>query len=738
MTLELVMIVKNSGDVLRRCLQSVKPFIDEWTILDTGSTDHTMDIIHEELDAIPGNLYQEPFIDFSTSRNRSLELSSKKCKYTIVLDDSYELHGGPELLKLLKKGKYDCYSIRIGKMNQTHLDDHYYSLRILRSTLGLVYKGRVHEAVYHSSKYIENESIYINDVEDVLHHTRTASRLTRDIQSLLLDEKEDPSNPRTLYYLSRTYGLLKNHRKMIQYCNKLQHLHHLKKIDPEYLFYSKYEKAIVEFDMEESPNRSKILYNKLIDIQKEFPERAEVTYKMCILMYEEGKFEEVASIIQKLLSFPIPKIYITIFDTSIYEYHIPYLFIDTYFKMGKFMEAIPVLKSMLERYPKDQPLLNMKYIVCEREKKTYEKLSNGKTIVIHMGRFYHVWNPQKETKISGSEYMAMGMAKEFAKMGYRVFVFDLFESDDQKTNYQNTIDNVQFIDVAYFEEFSSKYVIDYLIVSRHLSNLVYYDNIKNVYLWVHDTLPIFSKHSPIFQIHKEKFRGMIVLSEWHRQHVQKNMGIPNEYLILSRNAMYPERFEPEKKTEEIIENKIPYRFIYLSDAVRGLNHLIDMIEKVKEKYPQTTLSIFTKLEQIENDLLNKIKNLDYISLNPRTSQENIAKELLLSDIWLYPTTFEETYCMSALEAMAAGCLVASVKLAGITDTVSNRGVLCDVPITEKENQDHLLEKLFYVMDRPSVKRHYVEKAREWALQQTYENLAIEWVRDIFSRKFSRK
>jgi hypothetical protein len=47
--LELVMIVKNSGEVLRKCLQSVKPYIDRWTILDTGSSDNTPEIIKEEL-----------------------------------------------------------------------------------------------------------------------------------------------------------------------------------------------------------------------------------------------------------------------------------------------------------------------------------------------------------------------------------------------------------------------------------------------------------------------------------------------------------------------------------------------------------------------------------------------------------------------------------------------------------------------------------------------------------------
>ena len=82
--LELVMIVKNSGELLRDCLRINKKFIDHWTIIDTGSSDNTKYIITDELKDIPGTLYEEDFIDFSTTRNRSIELSSKKCKYTII------------------------------------------------------------------------------------------------------------------------------------------------------------------------------------------------------------------------------------------------------------------------------------------------------------------------------------------------------------------------------------------------------------------------------------------------------------------------------------------------------------------------------------------------------------------------------------------------------------------------------------------------------------------------------
>lgn len=35
------MIVKNESHVIKRCLDSVKDFIDYWVIVDTGSTDDT-------------------------------------------------------------------------------------------------------------------------------------------------------------------------------------------------------------------------------------------------------------------------------------------------------------------------------------------------------------------------------------------------------------------------------------------------------------------------------------------------------------------------------------------------------------------------------------------------------------------------------------------------------------------------------------------------------------------------
>ena len=73
--IHLVMIVKNAGDNFKNILEQNLSIIDRWTILDTGSTDNTIDIIKSTLSSKKGTLYCEPFINFKESRNRSIELA---------------------------------------------------------------------------------------------------------------------------------------------------------------------------------------------------------------------------------------------------------------------------------------------------------------------------------------------------------------------------------------------------------------------------------------------------------------------------------------------------------------------------------------------------------------------------------------------------------------------------------------------------------------------------------------
>jgi len=68
--ISLAMIVKNEEATLAHCLESVKPLVDEMVIVDTGSTDKTIEIAG----SFGAKIYHFDWCDdFSAARNESLK-----------------------------------------------------------------------------------------------------------------------------------------------------------------------------------------------------------------------------------------------------------------------------------------------------------------------------------------------------------------------------------------------------------------------------------------------------------------------------------------------------------------------------------------------------------------------------------------------------------------------------------------------------------------------------------------
>jgi len=87
-TITLCMIVKDEARVIERCLASVLPIIDNWVIVDTGSTDGTQDKIRKFFEnvGIPGKLYERPWKNFGHNRSEALELASTEGDYAYMID----------------------------------------------------------------------------------------------------------------------------------------------------------------------------------------------------------------------------------------------------------------------------------------------------------------------------------------------------------------------------------------------------------------------------------------------------------------------------------------------------------------------------------------------------------------------------------------------------------------------------------------------------------------------------
>ena len=150
--IHLCIMVKNGGPQFEQMLHDNMHLIDRWTILDTGSTDDTVNIIKRTLvNQKKGELYEEPFINFRDSRNRLLELAGETCKYTLMLDDTYVIKG--DLRKFLHVTRGDQFADSFTLYIKSD-DVEYGSNRILKTDRHLKYLYKIHEVIQEANNKI--------------------------------------------------------------------------------------------------------------------------------------------------------------------------------------------------------------------------------------------------------------------------------------------------------------------------------------------------------------------------------------------------------------------------------------------------------------------------------------------------------------------------------------------------------------------------------------------------------
>jgi len=726
MLLELVMIVKNSGDDIIKMLEAARDHIDHWTILDTGSDDNTMENITKTLRNVPGTLYngvelyEDPFVDFSTARNRALELAGDTCTFTIMLDDTYSIRDGKKMRKFLKK-KEKCVREQGYYIIIEDLEKQYPSIRVLRTTDKIRYKHKIHENVVLERLGGTLPGSVYDEISPYMS-MRTSRRRESDIVYLQEEIAEDPHDRRMRYHLASAIMFRDKEEALVQ-LNAIIAYDNTDTLDYE----SRIMKVISEPDMSKN-------IDEVQELTEKYPSESEPAYFMALLKKREGNYKEAYSWIIKASS-TTSEIAHTI-QKHISTYEIPYIFADLCIQLGKLDAAEKIIKTYLPK-TKDPRLLNMVYAISNIPQ-TGITLDTP-IIVFHATDLVHGWYPDNyrglgSTHGSGSEIMVCELAKQFAKMGFRVFVFGKFNGigdDNREYDVQDVYSGVQYIDSESYQQFIETYKINILIVSRDTSKMSYHKNVQKVFLWVHDVLPYNSQSNRLLHIQydKKRFKKILCLCNWHKNYVATGINAKKQQIAVTRNAIDTKRFLRQPK-------KIPYRFIYASSADRGLEHLLRMIPKIHAEFPETTLHIFANLERMNAKGNNKFlqdtaESLSYVTIRDRVTQAEIAHEYSISDVWLYPTDFTETYCITALEAQAAGLLCVCTSLSSLPEIVGNRGIMGGKDINNPVVEEDLLQQLFRVLRDPEEKARLTNSGREWAMKQTFENLANDWKDKLF-------
>jgi glycosyltransferase involved in cell wall biosynthesis/ubiquinone/menaquinone biosynthesis C-methylase UbiE len=244
--------------------------------------------------------------------------------------------------------------------------------------------------------------------------------------------------------------------------------------------------------------------------------------------------------------------------------------------------------------------------------------------------------------------------------------------------YNNTTERGVFDNVIYHNFSDGPISSDYVIVNRFLDIL---GNVpitaKKVFLWAHDVSDSIAYKN--LETHYDKLTGIIVLSEWHKQNfIEKFPFIHEDKFIILRNGVSTELFSGPV-------DKVPGRLIYSSTPYRGLEILAEVFPEIKKRVPHATLRVFSSMKLYgkgydDNEyewLYDKLRSLDGVEYFGSVPQQRLAKEMLAAEVLVYPNTYPETFCITALEAYAAKTPIVTSHYAGLkslSEVIGDAGV----------------------------------------------------------------
>ncbi len=193
------MIVRDEAAVIARCLVSVRPFIDCWCIVDTGSVDETREVVREALAGLPGELLERPWRQQDENRNEALDAARLHAEYVLLIDADEVLLWEPGfVLPKLTAPAYEI-TVRYGGLE-------FARTMLVRSDVPWRWIGRRHPCLRTEHPM---ERVHLAGICNV---PRTDGASWRDerkyhkhAQELREDLAADPRNPRLLYYLAQSH-----------------------------------------------------------------------------------------------------------------------------------------------------------------------------------------------------------------------------------------------------------------------------------------------------------------------------------------------------------------------------------------------------------------------------------------------------------------------------------------------------------------------------------------------------
>lgn len=207
---------------------------------------------------------------------------------------------------------------------------------------------------------------------------------------------------------------------------------------------------------------------------------------------------------------------------------------------------------------------------------------------------------------------------------------------------------------------------------------------KPIVLWVHhgdDQPPI----EPLeFSRERKAWSAFAFVSQWQMEEFCRVYWLPRERARVMRNAIAPAFAAASPQPPWYLRKQMPV-LVYTSAPYRGLDVLLMAFPQLRQAMSDLTLRVFTGLSTTRGgpednryaDLHRQCLATRGVEYAGSVSQPQLAQALSDAAALAYPSTYPETSCIAALEAMAMGATVITTTLGALPETLAGYGVMVD-------------------------------------------------------------
>jgi glycosyltransferase involved in cell wall biosynthesis len=776
-TICLNMIVKDESHIIEKTLSNLcdKITFSYWVICDTGSTDNTPELIKTffKNKNIPGQLFYDKWVNFAHNRTIALEKAFNKTDLLLVFDADDEICGD---IVLPSQANYYEYHMKFG----TSAGTNYTRVLLINNKKRFQYLSVIHEFITckepGSTSTVVDGNYYVisgrngNRSKDPDKYLKDAQILEEAYQ--IAFKKDDALYLRYAFYCANSYkdygrfeDAIKWYKITLGHENQWVQEKYISCLNiyncynslqqPEHGFY--YLVEGLNYDKERveclypllvhycCKNMQNIAYNYYLSIKDTY-ETSALTVNLdnklfispdknyfflpyymiliadktqdfkCVInmfkiifikkykMFEEWYIKNLLYNLQFFIKHVIDEdkagfielanLYIAfIRDNGVNIYNFDFLTTDVYISAG-----ILIDDSFLKE-------------VIVKHNFTENECINSKNILFYTGFTNVHWNYSYilNNAFGGSENAVAYLTKCFPKE-YTIFIGGSVLNEQ--------FDNINYVSLNELPNLVKTTPFHTVVVSRYIS---FYEMFKDCsyyqsYIWAHDTqlLPYGCNltETQILTKWDKYINGCICLTDWHRNTFIENYPSLKHKIQLINNGIDDTKFN----TTNV---KIKNRFMYSSRPERGLNALLELWPKIIEQIPDATLIIssYGESDNVLKAIIDKYESIRYLG---NLNAENLYKEMSITEYWLYPTTWPETSCITALEMLMSEAICIYYPVAGLVNTMEN----CGIPI-ERGNE---ISTIISLTD--DVKKELRENGKKYAKSCSWKNRAEQWIHII--------